>query len=134
MGKPYSQDIRERTIAAIEDGYTRNETAAMLGIGTAAVERYVRRRKRTGSLEPDKFGGHQRHKLADHEAAVRALVQAEPGQTLLELCGQLAARGIQVSKSALDRFLKAPGLTYKKNSRGRRTNAQRRGGSPRHVA
>jgi transposase len=134
MAKPYSQDLRERVVAAIDDGYTRAEIAAMLNIGTATVERYVRRQRRTGSLQSDKFGGHQRHKLAAHEKRVRKLVNAAPAQTLRELCSQLAVEGIEVSKSALDRFLKTLGLTYKKNSRGNRAATQRRDRRARRVA
>jgi putative transposase len=134
MAKPYSQDLRERVKQAIDDGHTRSDTAAMFRIGIATVERYVARWRQTGSLKPDKFGGHLRHKLADHEATVRALVKAEPDQTLKELRGKLAEAGIKVSKSALDRFLKASGLTYKKNSGRNRTKAPRRGGRSCRVA
>jgi len=134
MAKPYSQDLRERVIAAVDDGHTRDEVAAMLKIGTATVERYIRRRRRTGSLKPAKFGGYRRHKLEEHTKEVRELVDAEPDQTLRELCEKLAGLGIKVSKSALDRFLKASGLTYKKNSRSKRAKASRRRGSTRSVA
>jgi len=134
MAKPYSQDLRERVTKAVDDGYTRNEVAAMFNIGTASVERYVRRRRRTGSLKPDKFGGHLRYKLAGHEKKVRELVNAEPDQTLMELCHKLAVDGIDVSKSALDRFLRASGLTYKKNSVRHRAKTQGRGNGSRRVA
>lgn len=134
MAKPYSEDLRERVKRAVDDGQTHMEVAAAFRIGIATVERYLGRWRRTGSLKPDKFGGHQRHKLADHEATVRALVEAEPDRTLKELCDELASRGIRVSKSALDRFLKAVGLTYKKNAGGGRTKARRRGRRSRRVA
>jgi transposase len=134
MAKPYSQDLRERVIKAIDDGHTRNEVAALFNIGIATVGRYVKRQRRTGSLKPDKFGGHQRHKLANHEKKVRELVTAEPDQTLLELRDQLAVAGVKASKSALDRFLKALGLTYKKNARGNRTETAGRSRGARRVA
>jgi len=134
MAKPYSLDLRERVKQAVDEGHTHDEVAAMLKVGIATVERYLARWRQKGSLAPDKFGGHMRHKLADHEAKVRALLKDEPDQTLLELCDKLADSGITVSKSALDRFLKASGLTYKKNSGGDRTKTPRRGGSSRRVA
>ncbi len=134
MAKPYSQDLRERVIKAIDGGHTRNEVAALFSIGIATVGRYVKRRRQTGSLKPAKFGGHRRHKLADHETKVRVLVDAEADQTLLELQERLAVVGIKASKSALDRFLKALGLTYKKNARGNRTKTSGRGRGARRVA
>ena len=115
MAKPYSLDLRERVKQAVDEGHTHSEVAVMLKVGIATVERYLARWRQTGSLAPAKFGGHMRHKLADHEAVVKKLIEDEPDQTLLELCDKLADIGIEVSKSALDRFLRASGLTYKKN-------------------
>ena len=48
-GKPYSQDLRERVIKAIDDGHTRGEVAMLFDIGIATVGRYVKRQRRTGS-------------------------------------------------------------------------------------
>jgi transposase len=134
MAKPYSQDLRERVIKAIDDGHTRDEVATLFDIGIATVGRYVKRQRQTGSLKPDKFGGHQRYKLADHEQKVRELVETESDQTLLELRDQLAVDGIEVSKSALDRFLRASGLTYKKNSVRHRAKTPGHSRSARCVA
>jgi transposase len=134
MAKPYSQDLRERVIKAIDDGHTRDEVATLLDIGIATVGRYVKRKRQTGSLKPDKFGGHQRYKLADHEQKVRDLVDAVSDQTLRELRDQLAVDGIEVSKSALDRFLRASGLTYKKNSVRHRAKTSGRGRGARRMA
>lgn len=134
MAKPYSEDLRLRIKEAIEAGHTRPVVAGMFKVGIATIERYMARWRQTGSLKPDKFGGHRRHKLAGHAATVRALVQDEPDQTLAELCDKLGVRGIKVSKSALDRFLKASGLTYKKNTDGNRTKTRRRGRGSRRVA
>lgn len=127
MAKPYSLDLRERVKQAVDEGHTHDDVAAMFKIGIATVERYLGRWRQTGSLAPAKFGGHMRHKLAEHEAAVRKLVEDQPDQTLRELCDRLGGIGIEVSKSALDRFLRASGLTYKKNSVRYRTKTRRCG-------
>ena len=134
MAKPFSQDLRERVIAAVEAGHTQTDVAAMLKIGRRTVVNYVKRWRTTGDVKPDKFGGHKKHKLADHADKVRALVDAEPDQTILELHARLEAEKIMVSASAVDRFLRASGLTYKKNSVRHRTKTQRRGGSSRRMA
>ena len=116
MAKPYSQDLRERVKQAGDEGHTQRAVAAMLKIGTATVERYMGRWRQTGSLTPDKFGGHKKHKLDAHALQVKSLVEDEPEQTLVELRDKLAQLRIMVSLSALDRFLRASGLTYKKNT------------------
>jgi transposase len=134
MGKPYSVDLRERVREAIDSGETHMAVAGMFQIGIATVERYVARWKRTGSLAPDKFGGHMRYKLAEYKEKVMAIVKAEPDQTLMELQEKLACSGIEVSKSALDRFLKALDLSYKKNTCGDRTETPRRSRSSRRMA
>lgn len=114
MAKPYSEDLRERVKQAVDEGHTHMAVAKMLRIGIATVERYLDRWRRTGSLAPDKFGGHKTHKLSKHADRVKQLVEAEPDQTLAELQAKLADDKIMVSVSGLDRYLKAEGLTYKK--------------------
>jgi len=116
MAKPYSNDLRERVVKAVEAGQAAGSVAKMFKIGQATVERYLARWRRTESVAPDKFGGHLKFKLAEHAATVKALVKAEPDATLLELQGQLSAQGIVVSVSALHRFLRASKITYKKNA------------------
>ena len=123
MAKPYSQDLRERVIEALEEGHTQNEVAQMLKVCRRTVVNYAQRWRTTGAIEPDKFGGYKTHKLARFADKVKSLVEAEPDQTLAELKSKLESKKIKVSASAIDRFLKASGLTYKKNSVRRRAKA-----------
>lgn len=134
MAKPYSEDLRERVKQAVDEGHPHMAVAKMLRIGIATVERYLERWRRTGSLAPDKFGGHKTHKLSKHADRVKQLVEAEPDRTLVELQAKLAEDKIMVSVSALDRYLKAEGLTYKKNAVRHRTKARRRGPSADRMA
>jgi hypothetical protein len=76
-----------------------------------------------GGCRPQKFGGHKRAALADHEAKVRALVAARPDMTVTELWRELTAQGIKVGRSAVGRFLLQLRLTFKKNAARRRTGA-----------
>jgi transposase len=61
------------------------------------------------------MGGWKEYALAAHETVVRALIKAQPDLTLEELQGMLAEEGIQVSRSSVDRFLRARGFTLKKS-------------------
>src|SRR6516225_4502535 len=78
MGKPYSNDLRERVVAAIDTGHTREEVAELYNLALSTVGRFIRRKRETGSVEPGKFGGHKTFTLAPHADLVRALVAEQP--------------------------------------------------------
>jgi putative transposase len=123
MAKPYSSDLRERVIEAIEAGHTQSEAAIMLKVCLRTVNDYVKRWRTTGNVEPDKFGGYKKYKLAAHADKVKALIRAEPDQTVAELQAKLEEAKIIASASAINRFLKVSKITYKKNSVRHRTKA-----------
>ena len=123
MAKPYSSDLRERVIEVIEAGHTQSEAAAMLKVCLRTVNDYVKRWRTTGSVDPDKFGGHKKHKLAEHAEKVKTLIKAEPDQTVAELQAKLEAAKIKASASAINRFLKVSKITYKKNALRRRAKS-----------
>jgi transposase len=114
MTRPYSLDLRERMVRAVEAGASRRATAAKFDVSPSCVVKLVQRWRQTGTLEPEPVRGGRRAKLADHAARVEALLAAAPDSTLAELQGGLAADDIHVSPSAISRFLKACGLTRKK--------------------
>lgn len=117
MTRPYSIDLRERMVRAVEAGASRRATAARFGVSPSCVIKLVRRWQRAGTLAPEPVRGGRRAKLADHAERVQALLAAAPDSTLAELQASLAADHIQVSPSAISRFLKACGLTRKKRPR-----------------
>jgi transposase len=43
-------DLRERIVAAVDAGMTQPQAAALFGVGLRTVERYLARRRATGSL------------------------------------------------------------------------------------
>src|SRR5258705_11069704 len=57
MGKPYSDDLRERVVAAIEAGHTRVKVAELYNMALSTVGGFIKRKRETGSVSPDKFGG-----------------------------------------------------------------------------
>src|SRR3954469_811838 len=94
MAKPYSMDLRERVVAAVEEeGLSRNEAAARFGVGISTAINWVRRFKDTRSVAPGQMGGHKPKAIRDeHEAWLRARLGARDF-TLHGLVGELAARG-----------------------------------------
>jgi transposase len=115
MAAPLSMDLRQRMVDAVEGGESRNAVAKRFRVGVSTVVRLMQRYRLTGSPAPGQMGGWKRHALAEHEARVRAEIAAHPDVTLEELQDALARDDIRVSRSAVDRFLRACKLTLKKS-------------------
>ena len=116
MAKPFSEDLRERMVRAVESGRSRNDVARIFSVSVSCVVKLMQRYRSTGDYRALKFGGHKKPALAGHEETVRALIAARPSLTISELSIELAGLGIEVSRSSVDRFLNRLGLTFKKNS------------------
>jgi transposase len=114
MGKPYSDDLRERAVLALEAGYTRVEVAELYSLSLSSVGRYIRRKREKGSVSPEKFGGYKRSSLEPHTDLVRKLVAEQPDSTLAELQARLAKERVRVSQTTIFRFLRQLKLTFKK--------------------
>jgi len=91
MGKPYSEDLRERVIGSAQDGATIPEIAEQFGVSISSVVRFRRLHRETGSVTPAKFGGYKGYALVAHEELVMELVAEQPDITLAELKAVLAA-------------------------------------------
>lgn len=115
MPAPLSKDLRERIVAAVEGGASRQATALRFVVSPSSVIKLMQLWKRTGSVLPGQMGGWRDFALADHEEAVRSLIAAQPDLTLDELRDALAEQGIQVGRSSVRRFLIARGVTLKKS-------------------
>jgi transposase len=50
MGKPYSQDLRERVIAAIDDGGDAYELAPLFRVSVSYIYKVLGRRRTTGEI------------------------------------------------------------------------------------
>ena len=130
MTRPYSVDLRERVVRAVEAGASCRSTAATFEVSVSFVIKLMQRWRRLGSVVPDRYGGSKRSALADHAERVRELLMVEPDLTIAELRSRLADEGIATSPAAISRFLGAAGLTRKKRpstrpSRNGRTSPQR---------
>src|ERR1700730_18661669 len=116
MGKPYSDDLRERVVAAIEAGHTREEVAELYNMALSTVGGFIKRKRERGSVSADKFGGYRTFALKPHTDLVKVLVADQPDCTLAELQARLAKEKVKVSPSAISRFLHHLNLTFKKKA------------------
>lgn len=121
MARPLSDDLRERVVARHEAGETTRSVAELFGLAPSTVTKWTQRRRRTGSVAPDKFGGHRRPLLEPHRDWIEARFQETPELTLERLRTELASRGVRVSYGAVQKFVRDAGLSFKKNRIRQRT-------------
>lgn len=115
--KPYSRDLRERIIAALEIGVdSQSELAATFGVSLSFVEKLWRKWRKTGNCDALPHAGGRERSLKNDEAKIRAAMAAEPDLTLAELCEQIAAaNGVCVVPMTMCRELKRLNLPRKKS-------------------
>src|SRR3954468_11275544 len=105
--RAYSMDLRERIVAAVDAGLPQSQAAERFGVSLRTVERYLSRRRRSGSVAATE----QRH---GPEPTVRRALQAwlparldaAADATLAEhVAAFVAAGGQPVSLSAMSRAI-----------------------------
>src|ERR1700676_5561169 len=128
MAKPYSRDLRERVVGAVEqDGLSRRAASLRFGVGVSTAITWVRRFRETGSLAPGQMGGHKPKAIrGEHEAWLRQRIR-DREFTLRGLVTELAARGLKADYVAVWKFVHAEKLSFKKNRVRQRTGSARRG-------
>ena len=89
--KAYSIDLRERVLASVESGECNiPEAARRYKVSEPSIERWLARKRTTGSCAALPHSGGPSRQLVSAEAAIRAAVQAQPDVTLQELCERVA--------------------------------------------
>ncbi len=116
MGKYYSLDLRERAVSAFERGESCRSVGARFSIAPSTVVKWSALRRQTGSLQWGKIGGHRPVRLEAHRDYILARLEDTPHLTLHRLADELTARGVDVSHDTVWRFLRAEGLSFKKNT------------------
>lgn len=124
--KPYSQDLRERVIAALEAGKPQAEVAAQFLIHKSTLEKWWYRWRDTGNSAALAPAHGPKRTLQAVESFLRVEVQKRPDATLDELCERVQeAKGLVASPSMMCRELQLLKLPRKK-SRSTTANARRR--------
>jgi transposase len=109
MGAAYSQDLRERVMAARDGGLKTKKVADLFRVSASWVRRVIQRRRDSGETGPRPRGGATVVKIdLEH---LRQLVQQQPDATAPELHQRL---GVACSLSAVYMALGRLGLSFKK--------------------
>ena len=129
MGKPYSMDLRERLVAAVEaGGMSCHQAPAQFGVGVSTAIVWVRRLRETGSVAPGQMGGHKPKAISgEHRAWLLERTKARDFtlRGLVAELAELAERGLKVDYRAVWNF-KASKKTVVASERDRPDVARRR--------
>ena len=140
MAAPYSQDLRNKVLAACDRGMQTKEVAEAFGVCRSWVRRVKQRRREHGETAPRKQGSPGVPKI-DRTRLAR-LVAEQPDATGPELRARL---GVDCTDAAIYAALKELGLTFKKrrstrpsrtgpmSPRDERTGKQGNGSSTPHA-
>jgi putative transposase len=115
MARPYSMDLRERVVRAVEEeGLSRNKAAGRFGIGIKTAVDWVRRHRETGSVAAKPMGGCRPKKIVrEYRDWLLERCRAQDF-TLRGLVAELAERGLKVDYRTVWEFVHNEKLTYKK--------------------
>ena len=115
MGRAYSQDLRERVMAAVDSGTGAYAAASLFQVSVSYIYKALGRRKRTGETSARPWAGGPKPKLAIYDEVLCARVMSKPDATLAELQAWLAAEhSLKVSIGCVWKRLRDLGLTLKK--------------------
>ncbi|MXQ12836.1 helix-turn-helix domain-containing protein [Microvirga makkahensis] len=76
MTTPLSQDLRRRIVRAVENGNSIRQAAARTEVSPSTAVRLMRRLRETGSVMPERIGGHRRPVHEPHQDLLRSPVDA----------------------------------------------------------
>jgi len=124
---PYSQDLRDRVLAAVKAGKkSQAELAETFGVSLSTVEKWWHRWRTTGQSAPQPYQAGPPRTLAGCDDLIRSLLAEQSDLTLDELCTRTAEkRGVVASRSMMCRTVQRLNLPRKK-SRSTTANGIRR--------
>ena len=99
-----------------DQGQSCREVASVFRVSVASVVKWSQRARQTGAVSALPMGGRPgRSKLDGERSWLLARLAEKPDLTLKRLIGELRERGVVVALDTLWRFLRAAGISFKKN-------------------
>jgi transposase len=100
----YSNDLRLKTLAAIDRGIPRKEVAELFGISLSTIKRWLNRRRQTGDVQTMKIPGRPALKGATLRQWLPSQLNSNPDLTLREHCEAFEDEiGLEVSEATMSR-------------------------------
>jgi transposase len=116
MVRPYSEDLRSRVIAAVEqDALSCREAARRYRVSVASAVKWLQAWRHSGRMKARAMGGDRRSVLKPQRLWLLQLLEWEDDLTLAAISARLLAeRGVKADASMLSRFIRAQGFSFKK--------------------
>jgi hypothetical protein len=96
MGKPYSSDLRQRFVAALDEGMSASAAGRRMRIARSTAVRWAAIWQKEGRAEALPMGGDRRSEaLEAHAETILGWVAETPDLFLNEIAARLAAEGIE---------------------------------------
>ena len=115
-GKAYSQDLRDRVLAAEDRGMRVGQIATLLSVSISYVSKVLSRRRLSGETTARPQRCHVAPKLSGLLAVILAQVTSRPDATIVELrAWLLETHKVSASAGLINKTLAALDLTFKKN-------------------
>jgi len=132
--RPYSQDLRDRVLGALEKGERPTEIARRFEVSRVWVYVVRNRLRSEGKRTSLPIGGYRKSRLAALEPVLRSWIEDRADMTLAEMRERLAVEhAVTIQIPALWNQLDRWGLSYKKNFARQRARAARRSASTDRV-
>lgn len=126
MGRPYSSDLRERFVAALDEGMSASAAGRRMRIAKSTAVRWAAIWQREGRAEALRMGGDRRSEaLEAHAAMILGWLEEKGDLFLSEIAARLAAQDIKASESGISRLLARHGVTRKKSPSSPRNGRER---------
>ena len=132
--QPYSQDLRDRVLRALERGDGPTEIARRFEVSRIWVYQVRDRANETGERGSRPIGGYRRSRLAAKEQQMRSWIADQSDLTLAEIQQRLEQQGMTIKIGALWHQLNKWNLTFKKNSARQRARTRGRSASAQDMA
>lgn len=114
--KSYSEDLREKSVVAVERGMPKSEAARLFDVSLSSVKRYVRMASSRESLVPKKRPGRAPKVDEKTKRLLNEDMKERPATTIAERLRFLEAiTGKRLSYSTVWRVLKRLGWSRKKD-------------------
>ena len=114
--KAYSEDLRQRVVDAVEQGYPRTEIVNLLGVSLATIKRYLKQHREMGHVKAKIIPGRTSKKVAALQAGIVDQLRAFPDVSLERHCELWEqTHGMQVSRWTMSEAIRRVKWTRKKS-------------------
>ena len=112
-GRAVNEELRGMAVAAVLGGLKPAAAARRFGLGATTLRRWVKQFREHGHVRPGRQGGNKPSRTEPERGRILRILAARPELSMAGLRDALAAEGVMLHESTVQRFLKRHGLDRK---------------------